>query len=325
MRSAAGAMGPSARLVLGTRGSGLALWQARHVASALRSHDPRLALEERIVRTEGDVDASPAFSGWSVGVFVRRLEQALRAGTIDLAVHSLKDVPTEMPSDLRLSAVLVRHDARDALVTRSGAGLSELEPGTLVGTGSLRRRAQLLRARPDLRTRPVRGNVDTRVRKLVDGDYGALVLAVAGIERLGVVTAPWVALAKEVCLPAVGQGAIVVETRADDERTIEIVRGLDHGPTRAAIEAERAFLDRLGGGCLAPSAAHAELEDGALRLRAFAADADGVDAIHDEERGPTSEAITLGLRLAERMLGSGAGELLARARASGQQAGTDGA
>ncbi len=318
----------SPRVVLGTRGSPLALWQARHVARRLAAIHPQIVVEERIVRTDGDVDPSPpsaaAFSRWSVGVFVRRLEEALRDGAIDLAVHSLKDVPTEMPHDLVLPAVLERHDPRDALVTRSGADLGALEPATVVGTGSLRRRAQLLRARPDLRTRPVRGNVDTRIRRLLDGDYGALVLAVAGIERLGLAAAPWVALPIDVCLPAVGQGAIAVETRAADARTIDLLHGLDHRPTHAAVRAERAFLDRLGGGCLAPAAAHAVLDESELRLRAFAGDADGTEALYDEEHGALDDPASLGRRLAERMLAAGAARLLARARASEPSPGIDG-
>jgi len=304
----------AARLVLGTRGSGLALWQARHVAGRLVALHPGIRVEERIVRTEGDLDPSPTFGGFGVGVFVRRLEEALRAREIDLAVHSLKDVPTEMPPDLTLAAVLERHDARDALVTVAGQSLAQLEPGTLVGTGSLRRRAQLLRARPDLHTRPVRGNIDTRIRKLLEGEFGALLLAVAGIERLALDRAPWIALPIETCLPAVGQGAIAVETRAGEGPTIELLRALDHAPTHAAVRAERAFLDRLGGGCLAPAAAHAVIEDGAIRLRAFAGDADGVEALYDEGRGPTDDAESLGRSVAERLLAAGAGRLLARSR-----------
>ena len=314
-----------ARLVLGTRGSGLALWQARHVAARLTEAHPGIAVDLRVIRTEGDVDPSPAFGGWSVGVFVRRLEEALRAGTIDLAVHSLKDVPTEMPDDLTLPAVLERHDARDALVTRDGRGLFDLATGTVVGTGSLRRRAQLLRARPDLRTGAVRGNVDSRVEKLLAGEYGALVLAVAGIERLGLDRAPWIALPIETCLPAVGQGAIGVETRAGDARTIDLVRAIDHGPTQAAVRAERAFLDRLGGGCLAPAAAHAVIDRGAIRLRAFAGDADGTQALTDEERGTLDGVEALGRRLAERMLGAGAGRLLALSRVQAGIVDRDGA
>jgi len=303
-----------ARLVLGTRGSRLALWQARHVARGLEALHPGIRIEERIVRTDGDVDPTLAFGGWSVGVFVRRLEHALLAGEIDLAVHSLKDLPTEIPAGLAIPAVLERHDPRDAIVTATGRALDELESGTVLGTGSPRRRAQILRARPDLRTTPVRGSVDTRIRRLAEGEFGAIVLAVAGIERLGIEHARYAALPIETCLPAVGQGVIAVETRAADSRTIEISRVLDHGPTRGAVTAERAFLDRLGGGCLAPAAAYAVVEGDALWLRAFAGDADGTEALHDEERAPLSAAVEGGRCLAERLLAAGAGRLLALAR-----------
>jgi hydroxymethylbilane synthase len=209
------------KLVLGTRGSALALWQARWVAARLRAAHPGLVVEERIVRTEGDEQQSSPLGRGDVGVFVRRIEQQLVAGTIDLAVHSLKDLPSAQPAGLVVAAVPERHDPRDVVVTRDGSTLEQVRSGTVLGTGSPRRRTQLLHARPDLRTEPMRGNVDTRIRKLAEGRFGGIVLALAGLERLGIDRLPYRPIDPRVCLPAVGQGALAIEIRADDAEARE--------------------------------------------------------------------------------------------------------
>ncbi len=306
-------------LILGTRGSALALWQARHVADRLREHHPDLKIVERIIKTEGDIQQSDPLGRSDVGVFVRRIEEVMQAGQIDLAVHSLKDLPTRQPEGLLIASVPARHDPCDVLLSREGLRFEELAAGTVIGTGSFRRRAQLLHARPELATAPVRGNVDTRIRKLAEGRFGAIVLALAGLERLGLDSMPYRPIPAEVCLPAVGQGALGVETRAEDEHVRRIVSVLDHAPSHQAVTAERAFLKTLGGGCLAPASAYARVGDGQLRLQAFAADSDGVQLMRDEETGSADTAEQIGQRLAERMIAAGARQLIAISRqAAGQ-------
>ena len=302
------------RLILGTRGSALALWQARHVAAELRRRHPDLEVLERIIKTEGDLQQSVPLGGSDVGVFVRRIEQELLAGSIDLAVHSLKDLPTAQPDGLTVAAVPRRHDPRDALLSAEGHAFEDLPAGTLLGTGSPRRRAQLLHARPELRTAPVRGNVDTRIKKLERGEFGAIVLAVAGLERLGLASVPYRPIDPALCLPAVGQGALALETRADDGPAREIVSVLDDADSHRAADAERAFLHALGGDCLAPATGYATLDGGTLVLRAAVGDADGVKLMRDQERGPASDAEALGRRLAERMARAGATGLLEASR-----------
>jgi hydroxymethylbilane synthase len=304
---------PPDKLVLGTRGSALALWQARHVAGLLERMRPGLAIEERIIRTEGD-EQQGAFGAGDRGVFVRRIEQALLSREIDLAVHSMKDLPTEQPAELVIAATPPRHDPRDALISGPGWEFADLPRGTVVGTGSFRRRAQLLFARPDLKTVPLRGNVDTRMRRVADGKLPAVVLALAGLERLGLDAVPYRPIPPSVCLPAVGQGALAIETREADTPVVGLLAELDHPPTRTAVSAERAFLRRLGGGCLAPATAHATEEGESWVLRAAVGDPDGAEMMHDRESGSADEARSIGERLAERMLAAGAGKLLARAR-----------
>lgn len=305
----------TSRFVLGTRGSELALWQARHVAARLRGLDPPLRVEERILRTAGDREPSARLDALGGrGVFVRELEAGLLGKRIDLAVHSLKDLPTSQPQGLVLAAVLERHDPRDAVVSREGWTLEELPRGATVATGSYRRRCQLLHARPDLRVVPVRGNVPTRVRKLSELQFDALVLAVAGIERLGITSVPARPIPLEVCLPAVGQGALVIEVRSRDRQLVERLRALNHAETSREVRAERAWLRRLGGGCLAPATGHAVVDGGRLRLEAVVGDPDGRRLLRDAIVGPATDADGLGQALAERMLAAGAAELLRLAR-----------
>jgi len=301
-------------LVLGTRGSALALWQARHVAARLRAAHPGIEIREEIIRTEGDVSTKQFGANTNKGVFVKEIEDALTAGRIDFAVHSLKDLPTGMAPGLAVAAVLERHDPRDGLLSEAGWSFEDLPRGTVVATGSLRRRCQLLSRRPDLEIVPVRGNVDTRIRKLREGRFGALILALAGVQRLGLDEVPIVAIPEDVCLPAVGQGAVAIEVREDDAECRAAMAALDHADTHDRVRAERAFLHRLGGGCLAPATGFADLDGATVRVRAAVGDPDGAHVLRDEQRGPRGDAVAIGERLADRMLAAGAGDLLAAAR-----------
>jgi hydroxymethylbilane synthase len=302
------------RVRLGSRGSALALWQARHVAELLRQAHPGLVVEEVILKTEGDRRTEQALAALGgKGVFVKEIEEALLAERIDLAVHSMKDMPTEMPHGLGFAAIPRRHDARDALVTTDGCDLAALAPGASVATGSPRRRAQLLHVRRDLRMTEVRGNVDTRVRKLEEGRFAAMLLALAGLERLQIAV-PRVPLPLDVCIPAVGQGALALEIRLDDVRMRRLVSVLDHADTACAVASERAFLARLGAGCLAPAAAHARLRDGRLVLDGMVADPDGTRFLKDSEAGVPQDAPALGERLAARLLAAGGEGILRQVR-----------
>ncbi|MCS6816042.1 MAG: hydroxymethylbilane synthase [Blastocatellia bacterium] len=301
--------------IIGSRGSALALRQAEIVRARLVAHYPHLAFSLRIIRTSGDrITDRPLTAFGGKGLFIKELEEALLAGEIDLAVHSLKDMPAEIPEGLHLAAILEREDPRDALVTRTREGtVRALREGAIVGTSSLRRLAQLRALRPDLDIRPLRGNVDTRLRKLDAGQYEAIVLAVAGLVRLGLEERIAERIPTEVMIPAIGQGAIVVETRVEDEGMNALLRPLDHPPTRAATTAERAFLQRLGGGCHVPIAAHAEpLPDDPSRLilRGMIASPDGARLLKDQVVGPLGEAVALGHQLAERLIAAGALALL---------------
>jgi hydroxymethylbilane synthase len=299
---------------MGTRGSALALRQSRHVRDLLARFHPGIEVEEIVVRTAGDrsADALDALGG--TGVFVREIEEALLAGTIDLAVHSLKDLPTDQPRHLEIAAVPERHDPRDALLSVAGFSLEDLPPGSTVATGSPRRRCQILHARPDLRMVPVRGNVDTRVAKLREGRFDALVLALAGIERLGIRSVPAVPLATGTCVPAVGQGALAIEIRSDDRATRDLVVPLAHEPTQRAVLAERAFLRRLGGGCMAPASAYARALGDGIEIDAMVGDPDGRTTMRDGARGGLLEGERLGEELAARMLSAGADAILSAAR-----------
>ena len=303
------------RLIIGTRGSALARWQAAHVADLLRTRHRGLVLEERIVKSDGDLHESSPISGLgSTGVFVRRLEDALLGEEVDLAVHSLKDMPTDQPDGLMVAAALERHDPRDALVSREGWTIDDVPAGTVIGTGSLRRRSQLLHRRPDLEVVPIRGNLDTRIRKLQSGEVGALVLALAGLQRLGLDSVPVRPLDIATCLPAVGQGALAVEIREDDDRTADLVEPLNHAGTWTCISAERAFLRRLGGGCLAPASAFARIEGDRVYVEAIVGDPDGHSMLLEREHGKLECASIIGARLAERLLVAGAKRILAEAR-----------
>jgi hydroxymethylbilane synthase len=295
-------------LRLGTRGSKLALWQAEHVAATLRARHPGLAVELEVITTQGDRAADvPLHVLSGQGVFARAIEDALLAGRIDLAVHSLKDLPGQDRPGLVLAAFPPRADARDALV---GSTLAALPGGARVATSSPRRAAQLLAARPDLQIVTVRGNLDTRLRKLEAEHWDALVLAVAGLERLGLADRVAEALPIEVCLPAVGQGALAVQCRADDAPTRALLAALDDRATRVAVEAERGLLAALGGGCKVPIAGYAELRDGALRLHGLLAAPDGSRLVRDSLVGAADAPAPLGRALAARLLANGGASLL---------------
>jgi hydroxymethylbilane synthase len=295
-------------LAVGTRTSALARWQTRSVIAQLQAAWPGVECEERLFTTAGDQAPNrPLTEIGGAGVFTSELEAALRAGQIDLAVHSLKDLPIEPAPGLTLGAIGERADARDVLVARDGWALQTLPHGARLGTCSLRRSAQALAARPDLAIMPLRGNVDTRIRKALQGEYEAIVLAAAGILRLGRQAAITEYLPFERMLPAPGQGALAMQCRADDVRMLEFLAPLDHAPTRRAVEAEREFLQGLGGGCAAPVAAYGRLTaEGELRLDGLVADAAGRRVIRVAGTGGPG----LGQRLADEALALGAAELL---------------
>jgi hydroxymethylbilane synthase len=301
------------KLVIATRGSALALWQANHVKSRLEADDPGLAVELLVLKTKGDkiLDVPLAQVGGK-GLFVKEIEEALLRHEAHLAVHSMKDVPTALEPGLVLCAVSAREEPYDVLVSRDGRGLAALPQGAKVGTSSLRRMCQLRARRPDLQIEALRGNVDTRLRKLDEGLYDAIVLAAAGLVRLGFGARISERLMPDVSLPAIGQGALGLETRADDADTIARVRRVLHDEGAAAcVTAERAFLARLEGGCQTPIAAHAHLAGGALHLEGLVGAVDGSQMIRDRASGAPADAARLGTQLAEHLLGRGAAALLA--------------
>jgi hydroxymethylbilane synthase len=303
------------RFHLGSRGSPLALWQAHHVADRLSRRWPGLTVDITIIKTEGDQRTDlPLTASFGKGVFVREIEEALLNGTIDLAVHSLKDLPTETPAGLALAAIPERHDARDALICRSARRIEDLPVNALVATGSPRRRCQLLGARPDLRFTLVRGNVDTRLRKLEEGQFDALILAVAGVERLGLTQAPMAPIPFSICLPAPGQGALAIEIRTGDEEILRHLRPLNDPNTASCVAAERGFLAALGAGCLAPAGALATIVGDDLVLDAMVGSPDGRVAKRDRIEGARDRAETLGADLAARLLDAGGAAILQEVR-----------
>ncbi len=304
-------------LTIGSRGSKLALWQAEWVKARLGAFHPQLEVSIEIIKTSGDVlkDAPLSLIGGK-GVFTKELEEALLDGRIDLAVHSLKDLPTILPESLTIAAITEREDTRDALVLRRGfalknPSLKSLPEGAVVGTSSLRRLAQLKHLRPDIGIKDLRGNVDTRLRKLDAGDYDAIILAAAGLRRLGLAERISAPIPAEEMLPAVGQGALAIEMRVDDSTALKLLASLEHTRTRAACTAERALLRFLGGGCQLPIAAHGVVEDNRLRLEGLVAGLSGDVIIRDVLEGPATEAREIGESLGRRLLERGAKSLLA--------------
>ncbi|MDT5156053.1 MAG: hydroxymethylbilane synthase [Acidobacteriota bacterium] len=304
-------------IIIGSRGSKLALWQAEWVRARLEALDAGVSVRIEILKTKGDVmhDVPLATIGGQ-GAFTKELEVALLDRRIDVAVHSLKDLPTVIPERLSITATPAREDPRDALVLRAdsdarNASIKNLPAGATVGTSSLRRIAQLKHLRPDVRIKELRGNVDTRLRKLDAGEYDALILASAGLRRLGLESRISAAIEAEEMLPAVSQGALGIETREGDASTNASVSLLDDPRTRAAVLAERALLRTLGGGCQVPIAAHATVAGGRIRLDGLVASLDGGEFIRDSIEGDATEAVRVGDELAARLLERGAGVLLA--------------
>lgn len=298
-------------LRIATRKSALALWQAEHVATLLRSLHPGRPVELLPLTTEGDRDLgiSLAAAGGK-GLFIKELEVALADGRADLAVHSMKDVPVELDSRFTLAAVLEREDPRDAFLSVRHRDFGALPQGARVGSSSLRRQSQLLHRRPDLVIEPLRGNVDTRLKKLERGDYDAIVLAVAGLKRLGLEKAITAVLEPELCLPAITQGIIGIECRNGDAPVCGLLQRLNHAPTWTQALAERALSRGLSGSCNLPLAGHATLEGGMLSLRGCVASPDGRRLVAGELSGYDNEPEKLGIKLAEDLLARGAGEVL---------------
>jgi hydroxymethylbilane synthase len=298
-------------LRIATRKSPLAIWQAEHVATTLRRLHPGLVVEIVGMTTKGDkmLDAPLAKVGGK-GLFVKELEQGMLSGEADIAVHSMKDVPVEFPPGLHLPVILEREDPRDAFVSNRFAGLGELPEKARVGTSSLRRQCQIAERRPDLVIEPLRGNVNTRLSKLDGGDFDAIILASAGLMRLGFAERIRNRLEPEESLPAIGQGAIGIECRAEDPRVNALIAPLHHPDTADRVHAERAINHRLMGGCQVPIAGHALLEGDEIFLRGLVGTPDGARMLRADRRGPRDAAEALGTALAEDLLGQGAGEIL---------------
>ncbi|HUS19811.1 MAG TPA: hydroxymethylbilane synthase [Terriglobales bacterium] len=296
-----------AHLRIGSRGSALALWQAHHVAALLQSGGHSTAIE--IIKTTGDkiTDVALAKVG-TKGMFTKEIEEALREGRIDLAVHSLKDLPTELDPVFTLAAILPREDARDAFVSLHFERLEDLPANAVVGTSSLRRRAQLHRLRPDLQLLPVRGNVDTRLRKLEGKELHAIILAAAGLRRLGLAQHIRQYFPPEILCPAAGQGALAIEVRSHDTSTANIIATLDHSSTRTAVTCERTVLQALGGGCQVPIGALAVVSETKISLRAIVAQPDGGETLCETQQG--NDANQLGQAVADALLSKGAQKIL---------------
>jgi len=296
---------------IGTRWSPLALWQANSVKTSLEKRFSSLQVELVGIKTEGDkiLDVPLAKVGGK-GLFVKEIEEALLRGKVDLAVHSMKDVPTDLPPGLHLAAILKREDPGDVLISRGKKRLAELKEKAVIGTSSLRRQAQLKHYRPDLETRSLRGNLGTRLRKLEKDGFDGIILAAAGIERMGWTDRVTEPIPYEICLPAIGQGAMGIETSREDAMINELIAFLHHPETASCVLAERALLKRLQGGCQVPIAAHGEIEQGQLKLEGLVASVDGTRLIRDRISGLPEEAKLLGTRLAERLLSVGADEIL---------------
>jgi hydroxymethylbilane synthase len=296
-----------ARLRIGSRGSQLALWQANHICALLRERGQEVEIE--VIKTTGDkiTDVALAKVG-TKGMFTKEIEEALTAGRVDLAVHSLKDLPTEIPPEFEIAAITKRQDPRDVLVSRKHANIDELPHGARVGTSSLRRQAQLKSRRPDLDIHPLRGNVDTRLRKLEAGDYEAIILAAAGVNRLGLTALVKQVIAVDVICPAAGQGALGIEIRKDDDATGHYLSFLNDSAARQTTMAERALLNKLGGGCQVPIGAFAEVRDGKIHLDGVVAHPDGSLVLRESRDGNDPER--LGEQVGESLLSRGGDAIL---------------
>ncbi|MDM7924152.1 MAG: hydroxymethylbilane synthase [Pyrinomonadaceae bacterium] len=307
------------KFVIGTRGSDLALWQANTVKSALEANFPEVQFELEIIHTTGDKVLDVALSKiGDKGLFTRQIENELLDGSIDFAVHSLKDLQTAQPGGLKIGAVLPREVPNDIFIAKRHASLAELPQGARVATGSLRRRSQLLRYRPDLNIVEIRGNVPTRIKKFHESDLDAMILAYAGVHRLGLGEHITELISFDVMLPAVGQGVVAIETREGDEEVGGFMMKLDHAETRIRIAAERAFLRRLEGGCQVPIGALATVEGNEVRLEGFVGSLDGSRSFRESASGDAASADAVGTGLAERMIANGAAELLDETRSEAE-------
>ncbi|MEG1915000.1 MAG: hydroxymethylbilane synthase [Acidaminococcaceae bacterium] len=298
-------------MIIGTRQSLLALWQSNHIAQRLRQQYPQCQVTLKKIVTKGDriLDVPLAQIGGK-GLFTKELETALLEEEIDLAVHSLKDMPTQLPDGLVLTAITQRANAGDAFVSNKHQRIEDLPPGAIIGTSSLRRRAQLLAARPDLQIVDLRGNVDTRLKKLDTGNMDAIILAAAGLERLGYGERIKEIIPKSYCLPAVGQGALAIETRTNDATMRGLLDFLNDEPSKQATDAERAFLGLLEGGCQVPIGVHAEVTDSFITIEAIIASLDGTVVLRDRITGPVTANISLGRTLGNKMLDNGGRKIL---------------
>jgi hydroxymethylbilane synthase len=315
-------MGKRNKIIIATRGSKLALWQAEWIKSQIHHIHPDMKVELNKIKTTGDkiLDVPLAQVGGK-GLFVKEIEEAMLRGEADLAVHSMKDVPTDLPEGLHLSVICKREDPRDAFIAGAGGrgsgvsrkikSIEDLPEGARIGTSSLRRMCQLLNKRPDIHITQLRGNVDTRLRKLDEGEFDAIILATAGVKRLGYESRITEKIPTEISLPAIGQGAVGIECRADDKFINDLLATLNHQETWICVSAERAFLKKLEGGCQVPIAANARLEDGKLIIQGLVGSLDGKTLIKDSMEGKPEDAESLGTALAEKLLSQGAGEILA--------------
>ena len=297
---------------IGTRGSKLALWQANHIKQLLLDKFPELKIEIEIIKTTGDtLLSSPLSEIGGKGVFVKEIEEALLSDKIDIAVHSMKDVPSILPQGLEIGAVAARHDPRDAFISKNGSSLKELSAGSKIGTGSLRRASQLHHHFPGLNIVSIRGNVDTRIRKLKEGDeYDAIVLAVAGLERMGLGTEITEIIDPDIMLPAPGQGIVAIEARSNDEDARQLLSEINDTDTEVQATTERAFLSRLGGDCNVPAGCYAKLEGDNIYVSGVISSPDGNELIRKQVVGTRDEALMLGQKIADMIIDQGGRKIL---------------
>ena len=299
------------KIVIGSRGSQLALWQANWVKSELERLHSNADIDIRIIATSGDkIQDVPLSKIGGKGLFVKEIEEALLANEIDLAVHSMKDVPMELPTELGISVITKRENPLDALISKNGEKLADLPQGATIGTSSLRRSSQLLKYRDDFKIHPLRGNVDTRLRKVEEGKYDAILLASAGLNRLGWANRITEEISHDILLPAMGQGALGIETRLDDTMIYDFISTLNHEQTHYAVSAERSLVGRLDGGCQVPIGAYARVEKGLITLKGLVASLDGEVIYKLENVGPVDDAINIGQELGAQLLKMGANEIL---------------
>ncbi|HAK36628.1 MAG: hydroxymethylbilane synthase [Nitrospinaceae bacterium] len=301
----------SYKIVIGSRGSQLALWQANWVKSELERINDNVEVSIQIIKTSGDkIQDVPLAKIGGKGLFVKEIEEALLAHEIDIAVHSMKDVPMKLPRELQIAVVTERESPLDALISKNGEKIADLPEGATVGTSSLRRSSQLLRYRPDLKIEMLRGNLDTRLKKLDEGQYDAIILAAAGLNRLGWADRITEEISREILLPAMGQGALGIETRINDVDVQKFICDLDHEATHWAVDAERAFVDILDGGCQVPIGAYATVDGREITVRGLVAGLDGKTIYQLDKTGPVYDADKLGRELGNELLKMGAAEIL---------------